>query len=272
MFCNRKCVATYFFKLPEKLCQECGKSIQKRQNKFCSRQCSSKHQTSKYEKKCEKCNKSFILNNRAYEKRGGGRFCSSSCALRKMSVNESFFNVIDTEEKAYWLGFLFADGYQNGWEIKINLSNIDQNHLEKFRQSLSAEHLVKQHKTRKISSFNVGSKLLCHALNKHGCVKAKSLIVQYPTIPNHLDRHFIRGVFDGDGCIYVSKKGNRRFTICSFSPIFLTALEQKMQQAGLYVKIYRTSVVCSRVKEIEKIRQFLYENSTIYLERKFIKF
>jgi len=63
-----------------------------------------------YTRNCARCGTKFVLKNIAYEKMGKGKFCSRECATRKLEFNDRFFDVIDTEQKAYWLGFIFAEG------------------------------------------------------------------------------------------------------------------------------------------------------------------
>ncbi len=64
---------------------------------------------------------------------------------RKYSVNDDYFSIIDTEEKAYWLGFIFADGYisnKNGKRVGITLKSSDRDHIIKFAKAISATYPV----------------------------------------------------------------------------------------------------------------------------------
>ena len=130
---------------------------------------------------------------------------------KKFKCNENFFEVIDTEEKAYWLGFLYADGcvQQKGnyYTTKIDLATIDRNHIEKFKKSLDSNHNINDYKDH--SKIVIGSKKMFNDLNNKGCVPKKTLILEFPTIeqvPEHLVHHFIRGYFDGDGTINIMKQ------------------------------------------------------------------
>jgi len=124
-------------------------------------------------------------------------------------ANRRFFKTIDTEEKAYFLGFMFADGcvFQNshgGYSVQIKLHEKDKSILERFRVALKSEHPIYNHNydNYKQCKFQIGSKQMAQDLIRHGCTPRKTFTIKFPTtIPDHLIRHFIRGYSDGDGCI-----------------------------------------------------------------------
>lgn len=147
---------------------------------------------------------------------------------RQYDLDEGFFNTINTEEKAYWLGFLYADGYvdEEGNTVRINLARIDKRHLEKFQQALKTKIPIKE--TIKHSNnkeylgcyLSVTCKRMALDLVKAGCYQRKSLTLKFPNfdiVPEDLMRHFIRGYFDGDGCLTYStsneKTKRRRYTV-----------------------------------------------------------
>ena len=124
--------------------------------------------------------------------------------------NESIFDNIDSEEKAYWLGFIYADGYissrDNTFELSLALK--DKEHLDKFNVFMQHEN-----NNIKMDSFrcrwSVVNKHLWETLNNYGCTPRKSLTLKFPDISifssKSLVRHFIRGYIDGDGSIMVNK-------------------------------------------------------------------
>lgn len=155
-----------------------------------------------------------------------------------ISVNENYFEKIDTPNKAYFLGLLYADGTiltpkNRQKRMKISLKSTDKYILEKFKDELNYQgkiHLsviernvtFKATQTRKIrqnlcytsrmSTLIVSSEKLCCDLIKLGCVPRKSLILKFPTyeqVPKHLIPHFIRGNMDGDG--WVTSPVNKKF-------------------------------------------------------------
>lgn len=131
---------------------------------------------------------------------------------------EDIFKKIDSEEKAYWLGFLAADGCVAGNYIKIGLQEKDVTHLEKLKHFLQADSIkiltfTKQNKYEigTYCSFSIGCKEMANDLKALGVVENKSLILKPPIglIPEKFYLDWIRGYFDGDGGLSYSEKDNR---------------------------------------------------------------
>ena len=162
------------------------------------------------------------LNENNYPKRSQKTLLSADSlkASRKHHFNEHYFDVIDTEDKAYWLGFWFADGniqfkkskYTDGTKggvAEITLKATDKSHLVKMLRCMDAdEDFPIQDKEVKLGGkkyyacrVNLHSIDLCYGLNNQGCVPKKSLILKPPHIREDLIPHFVRGYFDGDGCV-----------------------------------------------------------------------
>ena len=110
-------------------------------------------------------------------------------------TNHNTFEIIDTEEKAYWLGFLYADGCisKNQNIIQIALKRADKTHLEKFREFIgNTNNKITYSKNTKSYRFCFNSKKIKQDLIKLGCIPAKSLTLKFPTekqIPKDLIRH-----------------------------------------------------------------------------------
>ena len=129
----------------------------------------------------------------------------------QVRVNEHIFDSIDTEEKAYWLGFMFADGFvlSNDNTIGLDLAEKDFTHLEKFRLFLNFIGNLKVTNTNfpnvKRVRLEFSSKYMKQILISYGCIPKKSLTLNFPNINifNNIEliRHFIRGYVDGDGCL-----------------------------------------------------------------------
>jgi intein/homing endonuclease len=197
--------------------------------------------------------------------------------------NNNVFNNIDTEEKAYWLGFIFADGYvsenRNALELSLKLSDIG--HLQKFYSFINCEREVKHDSFR--CRLSVSNKILINSLKNLGCVQKKSLIIKFPNINDDLIRHFIRGYFDGDGCITKKLKSSVKYdslSICSGSKEFLISLithfnnftKSNCNQKGFKPKnlnIYLIAFSCSQFKNF---LNWIYKDSKIYLDRKYNRF
>ena len=148
-----------------------------------------------------------------YIKSNGVEVTNSS---KKFKYNEDFFEAIDSEETAYWLGFLYADGCinqrlnQNGvlksMTLEVTLKLSDCNHLFKLADALEfprEEIAVKESKLNnkifRSARITICSTKMCKDLIKYGCTPRKSLVLEFPEwLPRHLCRHFIRGYLDGE--------------------------------------------------------------------------
>lgn len=203
--------------------------------------------------------------------------------------DETIFDNIDTEEKAYWLGFIFADGYistinngrKNKYTFELSLQLSDINHLIKFNK------FTKHNKNNvKTDSFrcrwSITNKHLWETLNSYGCTPQKSLTLKFPKLEIFKDtsliRHFIRGYFDGDGCI--SRQIRSKTITLNVSvigtPEFLDGLEinSKFPKNSIHrIKDHRHSsqTIDLSFKKSEAVQflNFLYKDSTIYLDRKY---
>jgi len=208
---------------------------------------------------------------------------------RKYPINHNFFEVINTEEKAYFLGLLYADGcnHKNSTMISLGLSEKDKNILEKFTYLIQPTKPLLFRKSNNIKWANsyvfiIQSKKISSDLTILGCVDNKTHNLKFPTkeqVPNHLISHFIRGYFDGDGSINNGKKYH--FSIVGTSD-FIQGL-QIIFKEKLNFNITKPSIrnidnintvtllKCGRKQSI-KFGEWLYKDATIYLERKKIIF
>lgn len=205
-------------------------------------------------------------------------------------INEKVFDEIDTEEKAYWLGFMYADGciYSKENRIELSLQDSDIEHLRKFAKFLESpkENLVKLYEKgghRKYGSCRVSfrSSHMWEALNSKGCTPRKSLTLIFPddSIFSSVDliRHFLRGYVDGDGCLCITK-GKVELNVLG-TESFLTTFMSKLPLGRMY-PIYKRhkdseSDFCTFnlwTSTAYKIIKYLYENSSIYLDRKYEKY
>ena len=225
------------------------------------------------------------INTRPQHQTGHSKGTSKN---RKYFFDENFFEIIDTEEKAYWLGFLYADGYvAYRGVIYLVLQEKDLNHLQKFRSILNAEKIPIRHKIKtKSYSFVVSSVKMAENLSKLGCFQKKSLRLEFPTqnqVPMEFIHHFMRGFFDGDGCIHISKKSfSSTFSIIStknfldaYENILLQNIPSLQKTKHVHNKVWNEnteSIVYTGNKRVVDIYNFLYKNATIYLERKKCKF
>ena len=202
---------------------------------------------------------------------------------RIYNFNETYFDFINTEEKAYWLGFLYADGYVGENTIELTLKESDYNHLAKFAKALDYDGPISYKKDVKAYRVSLCSQYLCDSLTKKGCMKAKSLILNFPTndqVPTELIKHFIRGYIDGDGSIgiYLSNKTDKTKQFrCSIlgTKDFLDNLYLILKKECFITKTKYSphgkawALNISGNKKNIKVMQFLYNNANIYLDRKY---
>lgn len=183
-----------------------------------------------------------------------------------------FFDTIDTEEKAYWLGFVWADGNVRAdfRVLRINLSDIDVGHLKKFAALFNVKvRFSAKHKNSVTAYAAVNCKSLCMALVGKGVVPNKTEFdsaAPLDFVPHQLSHHFVRGFFDGDGCgsgVAVGFVGRHTF---------LSALRELVAPAvgrgSLYEdgSVWRLKWNGARLKE--RWFNYLYHDATVYLERK----
>ena len=207
----------------------------------------------------------------------------------RLKFNENKFDTIDTEEKAYWLGFLYADGNiaKDSNNVELSLSYNDIDHLKKFnifmeheKDIINISNVTYNDKVYKRCRWIVNNKHLHDILNNLGCIPAKSLILKFPDISIFKDksliRHFIRGYVDGNGSITYN---NKEHTICELSILgtedFLTSLQEYIPKKLLY-KIHSSGsnakVININGQNAFNVIDYLYSDSTIYLQRKYEKY
>ena len=209
----------------------------------------------------------------------------------KYPVNSTFFDCIDSEEKAYWWGFLYADGYvgKDARAIVVNLSNVDVEHLKKFRDIISPERPVRLEVkfrknlgiTTRTAVLRVDDKYICSRLQELGMIPKRTEFWRVgDNLPDDLFRHWLRGYFDGDG---TASKDISRPTIRILGQEDLlvwflkelntnnvlhtsTVPRQKGGKNGTKINIYELSVGGSH--QMVSFREWLYKNAVVYLERK----
>lgn len=205
-------------------------------------------------------------------------------------VNKVFFKEINSENSAYFLGLLYADGNvqikNSAYSMSLKLKSNDQLIIEKFRDIMSPSSPIKI-SYGKYSYFRINQKEICEQLISHGCIPKKSLVLKFPTtVPNDLIRHFLRGYSDGDGTIYKNKLKNKKTIntiwkiistkhFCeSVSEIIKEQLHINCSLSLSKPKVNQITTVLSVGGNIQskKILDWLYYDSTIYLQRKYDKY
>lgn len=126
------------------------------------------------------------------------------------SLNHDYFHDIDRPDKAYWLGWLWADGNvhedkkRNSYVIKLKLNEADEYIIQKFKDCISATCPIRK-TTQNACQIQITSSAMFHDLVSHGVIPNKSYHGTEPSnLPNEFLSHFVRGAFDGDGSIYIN--------------------------------------------------------------------
>lgn len=204
--------------------------------------------------------------------------------MRKYKLNENFFERIDTQEKAYFLGFLYADGYNNGFNcVTIGLHQKDRYILQKFCKLLEYEEKIYDYNKRQnISIIYLNSQKISNDLTNLGCYKNKSLTLKFPSLEQVSERllpQFIRGYMDGDGCVRFDKKnqGNVSFVgsnsfIDSLQNLFIKDFNIKGYKRRKKVKNEFSELTIGGNNQSLKILDWLYKDSSIHLDRKYQKY
>lgn len=229
---------------------------------------------------CEElvCNKSMIYRKfNEWNIKRRKRIKSTERCNAIYNVDSHYFDSIDCEHKAYWLGFMVSDGFVNEKEISFCLKKDDIEAIESFRNDLKSNHLIKFNKDGN-PFITIVCKNLCDSLHSYGLHNRKSWDFDIEAIVNKLpkeyEHHFIRGLFDGDGSIkyydypYL-KKTQFHFGYTGLKNVCEYIKNKLNIQRELIHEGNTTYTLVSRnFKNINDIYNYLYKDATIYLSRK----
>jgi uncharacterized protein YfbU (UPF0304 family) len=192
---------------------------------------------------------------------------------RAIRFNEYFFDDINNEQKAYWLGFIMADGCisrTRSDKVVIKLALKDEQHLKKWHEAINCRVKLGYGSNKTVQS-QLYSSVMCDSLERIGCTQRKSLTLKFPEIDDKLINHLVRGYFDGDGSASISNKKTSPQLRLSFvgTDHFLSRLQLEF---GTNNKLSS----CGKAKMLEingnkkagRIADWMYSNSSIFLERK----
>lgn len=214
---------------------------------------------------------------------------SYSEAFKRTQVNEDYFENIDSEEKAYFLGLLYADGSVSSkiGKTVINLKESDGYILERFKEAIGYTGKLGTWK-KKLPRENqrvlgIYNKKIVEDLIRHGCTENKTFELDFPNnINQSLVLHFLRGFFDGDGCINIPKRGGGRVRIsftstenmCNGIKIYLDSIGIEGSKVispkkGKYSSDVIKFLTLERKEEIQKLMSSWYENTDLFLVRKY---
>lgn len=218
----------------------------------------------------------------------------------RSKINQNFFKSW-SPKMAYVLGFVFADGAIEDVQkssrtcyLTITVTSKDVLVLEKIRDAIKSNHKFyfrnaqemifpngKKYICKERTILRIGCKLMYNNLLELGVTPRKSLTALFPTVPTEYLFHFLRGYFDGDGCIHLIKDRFPRIIFTSGSKKFLEGLSKVLSETlqiplkPVYAQLQDSNNYCYRLHYNTKmsriILQLMYKNleQAPYLERKY---
>jgi len=224
-------------------------------------------------------------------RRNGYNVKSASELKRKYPIQEDFFDKINTEKKAYILGLLYADGYNQTERntVSISLKEDDKDILEKITSIIQPTkpliHIITNKSKKGFENsqnqyrLTINNKHISQRLVELGCGKAKTHNLIFPTeeqVPSYLIRHFVRGYFDGDGSVSGDKQKQFGFVgttdfLLPLQQILMKELNFSETKLDQRHKDREDSIRALRycgINQCIAFRDWLYEDATIFLERK----
>lgn len=221
--------------------------------------------------------------------------------MSKYNYNKDYFSIIDSPDKAYWLGFLYADGcitrFYKGEELRsmsleMTLCEQDKSHLEKFIKSLDSNVPIKEkkvilkEKTYICYRLVINCTKLCYDLINLGCVPAKTYIINFPDenkVPHKYMSDFLRGFFDGDGCISIRNSipnkrietnitGMKHMLESIINYLYKEKILNKAPKIFLKKNSNAYMTYIYGYENNKKFLDYLYNDSKIYLDRKYQKY
>lgn len=224
-----------------------------------------------------------ILDKYEIKRVGNGR--------RKYALNETYFDKIDTPNKAYILGFLSADGYNSLTKqtVAMSLQEDDMEILEKIRLEIKSEKpLIYIDYSQKHDGgytyknqykLEMYSSRMCANLSKLGVIPNKSLVLKFPNLPKDLLFHFIRGYYDGDGSVYFRK--SQAVIIITNTGSFCKTVKE-IVDSNLHINSYiydasnRNGITkvftISGNKQAKIFLDALYSDADLYMLRKYQRY
>lgn len=220
-------------------------------------------------------------------------------------INDTYFSEIDTPEKAYWLGLIYADGWvckyirskqdekpRYNYEFGIELQRQDEYILYQLNDALGGENTIKQktnelviadneHVTRSESSvLRVYSKQIVEDLLKHGIDYRKSHSSVFPVVDLQYFPQYLRGYIDGDGCIHKNLRGNLAVHITCSNQDCLIYIQDVLNNAfGISSSVYcehnenyldKYRLYCYRKNDAISLLNLIYRDpNTPRLDRKY---
>jgi hypothetical protein len=193
---------------------------------------------------------------------------------QEKTLDIEYFKIIDSAEKAYWLGFLSGDAYVTPKSMTIGLSIVDVDHLQKLKLALNCNNnldYVVYHDLFKTEARFYRLQINDAKFAKYFLqYKDDKPILRIPRIKSEYIRHFIRGILDADGCISVLDK-KIQLNFAGYKPLLEDIQQEISNSCNVYTKICKQGSIFQLhyAKNASlKILEWLYKDATVYLTRK----
>ncbi len=185
----------------------------------------------------------------------------------KLQTYKYNYDVFENENAIsyYLLGAFITDGCiiynKNSCVYKASIVSKDKDWLKTIRDIICPEKILYKNKKSKAYTLVISNKRICEWFIKHGCGTRKSLTVKFPKVPKKYLRDFIRGCWDGDGClcIYTSKErsSQRIYSyLASASRDFIRIFFETIQNKGINCSMHKMKLCNSKIND----RQILAKN------------
>lgn len=192
---------------------------------------------------------------------------------RKWSITAGYFHKINTEEKAYWLGFFTADGNVHDGRIRLSLATKDRSHVEAFALAIGCDIPLKEYDCGTVG-IDVRCAEMVRDLAKYGVVPNKSKVTVWPVgLPRPLEQHFVRGVVDGDGSFHYRNANKSAYFNVTGSVPLITVIAKWLREhagvnGGLRPHHKSLSYTCGGNVQVQSVHRLLYNRSHVALGRK----
>jgi hypothetical protein len=218
------------------------------------------------------------------------RSCSETRFLQASRLKGAkIFDSISSETAAYWLGFLCADGSlaSNCSSVELLLRADDVEHVQKFADLFQVRLSLRPNGKNFAAVCKVHNCYLWQSLYSLGLRPRKSFKNNadvFDHIPPSLISHFVRGIFDGDGCLSFKRysQGSRSYgypcvNFCGCHDILVKIRETLVSNLGVNrISLYHYKNLLYGLywpsKSSVSILKWMYKDASIYLERKHLKF
>ena len=189
-----------------------------------------------------------------------------------------YFELIDSEEKAYWLGYLFGDGWIYERDNGVGICSKDFEQIEKFKNSINATNPIRSaiKDGKEYYSLLLSKRETINDVKNLGMHQYKGLTIEFPYkhLKKELYKPFIRGLFDSDGSIFKGSDniwkiayGKTKELCDSVQNIIFGKIEYKLQTKNENINYWQFQVV--KKDNVDKFLQYIYEDANIFLDRKY---